>query len=91
MKADRINCQVPACPNGSAKFAGFYGYLCSRHWREVPRWMKRRRAALAALLRRRGELTNEGGYVPLTDRAQRLMCRAWDGMVRAVVTRSAGL
>lgn len=92
MTAARIVCQVPGCMNSSGRFARSYGYLCSRHWRMVPRWMKRRRAGLAASLRRRGELVDqERSYSPKTVRAQALLCGCWDGMVRAAIRRALGL
>lgn len=88
----RIRCQAPICPNSSARFAGCDGYLCSRHWREVPRWMKARRSRLARRLIRLGELQDgKVAYTALTPRAGRLMSAAWSAMVRAAIRRASGL
>jgi len=80
------------CYNSSARFAGCNGYLCSRHWRDVPRWMKARRSRLARRLIRLGELRDgKVAYTALTPRAGRVMDAAWNGMVRAAIHRASGL
>lgn len=88
----RITCQVPGCPNSSARFADHYGYLCSRHWRCVPTWMKRRRSRLMrALCKTRDAESRDKSWVALTHRGQRAMCRAWDTMVRSSIRAASGL
>lgn len=91
-RAGRTLCQSPMCWNSSARFAGCNGYLCSRHWRDVPRWMKVRRSRLARRLIRLGELQDgKAAYTACTPRAGRLMDAAWKGMVRAAIYRASGL
>jgi hypothetical protein len=87
----RVCCEVPGCPNTSAKFVG-QEYLCSRHYRLVPKKLKRRRAALARMLHRRERLTYEAGtYVTRDLKAGWLMYRVWQSMVKAAIERAAGL
>lgn len=88
---DRAACVVPGCRNSSAKWLGFR-YICSPHFRTVPRWMKRRRTRLAARLRQMGEMEfTPDTYRPTTARARRLIVQAWMAMENAAIRRAAGL
>lgn len=89
---ERIVCDVPGCKNSSARFAGCIGYLCSRHWRLVPKAAKRRDRRLIAALRARGEIEQDKRTTRLvTERALRLGTASWRAMVRAAIRSAAGL
>lgn len=87
-----IRCDVPGCPGRSTRFAGFAGWLCSRHWPLVPRRLRRRRAQLRRLLKKRGEsYTTKHAWYATTPRANRLEDAIWRQMVRAATEAAAGI
>lgn len=91
MAEPRSICQVPGCHNSSAKFHP-HEYLCSRHWKDVPRWMRRRDRALIRLLKARGKVVEgPNGYQCKGLRSRTLLWNSWRGMVKAAVRRNMGL
>lgn len=99
---ERAVCVVPGCRNSSARYARSR-YLCSRHWREVPRWMKRRRQRIARRLVELGELLPPAAKDPFyrrgpvrvvrcgERRAFLILHMAWLSMERAAIRRASGL
>lgn len=94
---ERSVCIVPGCCNSSAKYAG-YRYICSRHWRDVPRWMKRRDRALIRRYKDAGLVRDSPDGLdwqhlgsPAGKKAYRTLTRSWNLIERAAIRRAAGL
>lgn len=92
MTPPRIVCDVPGCANSSARFYGCIGYLCSRHWRQVPKALRRRDRSVIRALIKRGEVEEtERSARLLSARAHRVAMLSWRAMVRAATRSAAGL
>lgn len=92
MTIKRVCCDVPGCRNSSAKWATSDHYLCSRHWRMVPKRLRAHRSRMARLLVKAGEIRDDGKtWWVETDRARRIMSRCWKRISLAAIEAAAGL
>lgn len=92
MTVDRIRCDVPGCRASSAANAGCIGWICSRHWRLVPKAVRRRDRRVHRALADRGLiLKTDRGYLLTTPRGDRMGRASWRTLVRAAIKAAAGL
>lgn len=92
MTAPRIPCDVIGCRASSAANAGCIGWLCSRHWRMVPKALRRRDRRIHRALADRGYIRKaKRGYHLTTPRGERIGRATWRSLVRAAQRAAVGL
>ena len=87
------HCCVPGCAHWTRRFPrGGTDWLCSQHWRLVPRALKSLRTRLVQRYRRRGLMDmTELHYLPRTIAGDRMLHGVWRRMKRAAILAAAGL
>lgn len=93
----RLSCCVPFCRRTRHNHEGFSEWICGDHWRLVPPLLRKRKAKMFRLYRRRygnnsfwaypGGSPNRLGAVKL----DRLCDKVWKACKKAAIERAAGI
>lgn len=82
-------CLVPFCHHTTGRVDAHEEWICAKHWRLVPRWMKRRWSKIRRLWRKAG---GDGKPKdPQVVRARIAYWRWWDRIKIKAIERAVGI
>lgn len=97
LMATRLSCCVPYCRRTRHNREGFSEWICGDHWRGVPPLLRKRKAKLFRLYRRRYGDKSFWGYPAGSPhrlaavKLDRICGKAWEACRKAAIERAVGI